>query len=300
MHAILRLLGLLLLSCALPLSASTQVVLLGTGTPNADPARSGPAVAVVVDDQAYLVDAGPGIVRRAAAMAPANGGAFPALAPARLDTVFITHLHSDHTVGLPDLLLTPWVLEREQPLRVFGPEGTRAMMEHLQKAYQVDIHYRLFGQEPANNSGWRAVVKEVDDGLVFADEQVKVRALRVRHGSWPNAFAYRFETPDRVVVVSGDIAPDPRFAAFAQGADVLVHEVYSVEGFRRREPQWQRYHAANHTSSHELGELAAAIQPGKLVLYHVLFWGADAETVLAEVRSRWDGEVVLAEDLSVH
>ena len=124
----------------------TRLVLLGTGTPNADPERSGPATAVVVDDQVYLFDAGPGIVRRAAQAA--RDREIPALRASNLKRVFLTHLHSDHTTGLPDLLLAPWVLDRSDPLHVYGPPGTRAMMAAIHTAWSRDIDARLNGLEP--------------------------------------------------------------------------------------------------------------------------------------------------------
>lgn len=280
-------------------SSVTQVVMLGTGTPNADPARSGPAVAIVVNDTPYLVDFGPGVVRRASAMSPTYGGPVAGLEVNKLRYAFLTHLHSDHTAGLADLILTPWVLEREQPLELFGPDGTEAMASNILDAYRADIDYRVYGLEPANNTGWRVNTHTVEEGVVFEDDNVKVEAFRVRHGTWPNAFGYRFTTPDRVIVISGDAAPDEALARFAEGAHILIHEVYSVEGFRKREPQWQKYHSTNHTSTHELGELASQAKPGLLVLYHVLFWGASEETVLGEVREKYDGAVVLADDLDV-
>ncbi len=280
-------------------SETTQVVLLGTGTPNAEPDRSGPAVAIVVNDTPYLVDFGPGVVRQAATMAPSNGGDIAGLEVKNLAYAFLTHLHSDHTAGLPDLLLTPWVLERDRPLELYGPEGIDTLAEHVVKAYDADIKYRLYGLEPANNKGWRINVYVVNEGVVFEDANVKVEAFPVRHGTWPNAFGYRFTTPDRVIVISGDAAPDPTLEKYAQGADILIHEVYSVEGFGRRDPYWQRYHSTNHTSSHELGELAEKVKPKLLVLYHVLFWGASEETVLKEVREKYSGEVVLGKDLDV-
>ena len=134
-------------------SETTQVVMLGTGTPNADPDRSGPAVAIVVNGTPYLVDFGPGVVRRASAMSPSYGGEMAALEVDNLAYAFLTHLHSDHTLGLPDLLLTPWVLERNRPLELYGPEGTEVLAEHILKAYDADIKYRLYGLEPANNQG---------------------------------------------------------------------------------------------------------------------------------------------------
>jgi ribonuclease Z len=280
-------------------SATTKVVLLGTGTPNADPQRSGPAVAIVVNDTPYLIDFGPGVVRQAAAMSPSYGGPIPGLEVARLSHAFLTHLHSDHTAGFPDLLLTPWVLERDQPLEVFGPEGIKDMADNVLKAYDADIKYRLYGLEPANNNGWRVNAHTVREGLVFEDDNVKVEAFRVRHGTWPNAFGYRFTTTDRVIVISGDAAPDATLEKYAEGADILIHEVYSVEGFQRRDPYWQKYHSTNHTSSHELGEMASRTKPKLLVLYHILFWGASEETVLKEVREKYSGEVVLGNDLDV-
>src|SRR2546423_8571930 len=116
--------------------SSTRVVLLGTGTPNADPDRFGPSVAIVVGDASYLVDFGAGVVRRAAA---AERSGIPALAAPRLTRAFATHLHSDHTLGLADLILTPWILERSAPLSVYGPRGLRAMANHLVKAYSEDL-----------------------------------------------------------------------------------------------------------------------------------------------------------------
>ena len=281
-------------------STVTQVVMLGTGTPNADPNRSGPAVAIVVNDTPYLVDFGPGVVRRAAAMSPAYGGTIPGLEVRNLKHAFLTHLHSDHSAGLSDLILTPWVLERDAPLELFGPAGVEEMVSHVLKAYRADIDYRVYGLEPANNEGWRVNVHEVEDGLVFEDDNVKVEAFRVRHGTWPNAYGYRFTTPDRIIVISGDAAPSETLEDHASGADILIHEVYSVEGFRGRDPLWMRYHANNHTSAHELGAIAERAQPGLLVLYHVLFWGTDEETVLREVREKFGGDVVLADDLDVY
>ena len=274
----------------------THVVLLGTGTPNADPDRSGPAVAVVVNRTSYLVDAGPGIVRRAAAAA-ARG--VTALEPPKLDRVFLTHLHSDHTVGLPDLILTPWVLERERPLDVFGPSGTDQMVVHLLAAYEADIRRRIDGLQPQNATGWRAVPHIVAAGVVYRDSNVTVTAVPVPHEDWPEAFAYRFETADRVIVISGDTRPTDALVAACAGCDVLVHEVYSDAGFARRTPEWQRYHAHAHTSARALAELASRARPRLLVLYHQLLWGATPDGLLTEIRGGYDGAVAFGRDLDV-
>jgi Metal-dependent hydrolases of the beta-lactamase superfamily III len=166
----------------------SHVILLGTGTPNADPARSGPAVAIVVDSNTYIVDAGPGIVRRAAAAK---------IAMPRLRIAFLTHLHSDHTVGLPDLMMSPWVLGRTVPLDVYGPPGTTAMVDHLQAAYAQDIDIRLHGGEPSNKTGYGGKGHDVLPGIVYKDSLVTVTAFEVPHGRWPHAYGYRFQTPDR-------------------------------------------------------------------------------------------------------
>jgi ribonuclease BN (tRNA processing enzyme) len=275
-----------------PSAPRTQVVMLGTGTPNADPERSGPAVAVVRDGKAYLVDAGPGVVRRAALAART---AVPALAPPNMRIVFLTHLHSDHTAGLPDLWLTPWVLERAVPFVVYGPPGTKAMMEHLQAAYQADIRNRLDGLEPANDSGWRVIVHEVAPGRIFSDGNVTVTAIAVPHGDWERSFAYRFDSDDRAIVISGDVRPSEALMDACNGCDVLVHEVYSADRFVTRPPEWQRYHARAHTSTTELAA------PKLLVMYHQLYWGTDDEGLMAELRrAGYARPAVSARDLGIY
>ncbi len=278
-------------------SHGTHVVLLGTGTPNAEPDRSGPAVAVVVNGRAYLVDAGPGVVRRAVAAARLG---VAALEPPNLDLVFLTHLHTDHTVGLPDLIFTPWVLERTVPLRVYGPPGVRAMTEHLLAAYGEDVRIRVDGLEPANPTGHGVEAHEIRPGVVYRDAQVRVIAFPVHHGSWEHAFGYRFETPGRTVVISGDAAPSESVVQYCDGCDVLVHEVYAQAGFARRAPEWRRYHADAHTSAPALADLARRARPGLLVLYHQLYWGATPEDLLAEIRERWEGQVVSGADLQIY
>lgn len=275
---------------------TTKVVLLGTGTPNADPLRHGAAVAIVVNDQAYLVDCGPGLVRRAVAAAEKG---LPALAPPRLTRAFLTHHHSDHTVGYPDLIFTPWVLGRNEPLVVYGPPGTQAMTDHLLAAYAEDIRERREGLEPSNDQGHRVIVHEYSAGLIYADAQVRVEAFRVQHGSWP-AFGFKFFTPDRTIVISGDTRPFPGLAEHYRGCDLLIHEVYSVRGFAKRPPEWQRYHSHVHTSSYELAELASQAQPGLVILTHHLFWGTTEEELVAEVRERYAGPVVCGRDLDVY
>jgi len=275
----------------------TRIVMLGTGTPNADPERSGPAVAVVVGGHAYLVDAGAGVVRRAAA---AHAKGIAELSPEKLDIVFITHLHSDHTLGLPDLILTPWVLERRTPLRIFGPPGIKNMARKLLDAYAEDIRIRREGFEPDKHEGYKVVPREIIEGVVYRDSHVTVTAFEVPHANFNHAFGYRFETRDGVYVISGDTRPSDKVAAQCDGCEVLVHEVYSADRFRERPPEWQRYHADAHTSTLDLASLATRARPKLLVLYHQLYWGATDEDLVREVKRGYQGEVVSAKDLEVY
>jgi ribonuclease BN (tRNA processing enzyme) len=277
----------------------TRLVVLGTGTPNADPERSGPALAVVRRERSYLVDAGAGVVRRAAAAAAR--WQLPALDAPNLRVVFLTHLHSDHTIGLPDVILSGWTLERDVPLQVYGPPGTKAMVEHLLAAYAADIRNRLEGAEPANPEGWRVTVTEIAPGVVFDDGNVRVSAFAVPHGDWEVAFGYRFDSADRSIVISGDTRASDAVVLACGGCDVLAHEVYSAERFRTRLPEWQRYHARAHTSTDELAVLATRARAGQLVLYHQLFWGTDDDGLVAELRrAGYVGTLQSARDLGIY
>lgn len=271
--------------------------MLGTGTPNPDPERSGPAVAIVAGDHPYLVDCGPGVVRRAAAAALAG---MSALEMAKLTRLFVTHLHSDHTAGYADLILTPWVLERDEPLQVYGPPGIRSMTDHILAAYAEDIEIRIHGSQPQNESGILVDVHEIDPGEIYRDENLAVTAFPVVHGDWQHAFGFRFDTGDRSIVITGDTVATDAVVEACNGCDVLVHEVYAKAGLDRRTPDWQAYHRASHTSGVELGELAARAQPKLLVLYHQLMWGATEAELMAEIRQSFDGPVVFANDLDVY
>lgn len=275
---------------------STKVVLLGTGTPLADPMRSGPSIAVVVNRTPYIVDFGPGIVRRAVAAYEAG---IEELALPKLSRAFVTHLHSDHTAGYPDLIFTPWVMGREDQLQVYGPPGIQEMTDHILSAYQEDIRERLEGLEPANRTGYQVQVCEIESGLVYQDENVRVEAFPVSHGSWP-AYGYKFYTIDRTIVISGDTAPADSCIDAYRGCDVLVHEVYSSLGFEKISPVWQRYHSKVHMSARELAEIMTEVKPGLLVLYHQLFFGATEKELLQEIIEIYKGEVVSGKDLEVY
>ncbi|MCH4889952.1 MBL fold metallo-hydrolase [Acidaminobacter sp. JC074] len=285
----------------------TKVVLLGTGTPNPVPERSGPCVAVVVNDQSYLVDFGPGLVRQAQ---KAYRMGIDGLQARKLTRAFLTHLHSDHTVGYADLIYTPWVMTRDQPLQVFGPKGLKKMTEHILAAYEVDIHARKYGLEKANQEGIEVVANEISEGLIYKDDLVSVEAFLVDHPPF-ESYGYKFTTPDKIVVISGDTCPCDNLVKHAKECDILVHEVYSSQGIKGRTPQWQKYHTRVHTSSYDLGKIASEVQPGLLVLYHQLFMVTRDEAtdesaikkrtheMIDEIKVHFTGHVVSGNDMDV-
>ena len=281
-------------------SEVTKLVLLGTGNPNPSPDQSGCALALLVNDTPYIVDFGPGLIRKAASLTSRYGGTLENLKIHELNTAFLTHLHSDHTTGYPDLIFTPWVMGREKPLTVFGPTGTASMTEHILEAYREDIRYRVYGTEPTNDQGWRVNCKEFDqEGEIYRDCNIMVEAFPVTHGTWPNAWGYRFTTPDKVIVISGDCKPSPKVAEYAKDADILVHEVYSKAGFDSKPEEWKAYHTEHHTSTLELAEIASLSNPGIVVLYHILFWGSSEQELLDEIRTGYEGEVIVGQDLDI-
>jgi len=275
------------------------VVILGSGTPIPDARSAGPAVAIVVQGQAYLFDAGAGVVRRAEEAAERHH--LPALEAANLARLFLTHLHSDHTLGYPDVILTPWITGRQEALEVFGPKGTASMTEHLKLAYSDDIRIRSQGLEHLEPAGLRVNVHEISEGPVYHDAHISVRAIPVLHGSWPQAFGYAIDAGGRSIVLSGDTAPCDAIAEACHGCDVLVHEVYSALGFARLSKSVQQYHASFHTSTRELAAIAARSKPKLLVLYHQMYFGPREPVDLEkEIRQDYSGKVVSSHDLDVY
>ena len=277
--------------------AQTRVVVLGTGTPVPAAERAGPGIAVVHDGRAYLFDVGGGVVQRALEGSRRYG--IPGLSPERIDRVFLTHLHSDHTADLAELAAKIW-WRRSGRIAVRGPTGVRAMVEAMEAMLAADIRYRTGGIQPlARPDGYRVIPTEIEAGRVLDEDGIVIEAFEVAHGAARPAFGYRVTTPDRTIVISGDTSYSDAVIEMARGADILFHEVISEAGLRALAPSWQAYHSSVHTTSSELARVARQARPGLLVLYHVLHYGARIESALEEVRAAYDGDVVLADDLDV-
>jgi ribonuclease BN (tRNA processing enzyme) len=283
-------------------SKDVEIVFLGTGSPVPNADRQGPSLAIVANGKAYIVDAGSGVVRQANS---AFQRGIPGLQPQELDIAFLTHLHSDHTLGLPDLILTPWVLERTKPLRLYGPEGTKEMAGHILEAYKEDIQVRRTGLEGGNATGYKVEAHDIQPGDIYEDGNVRVKAFLVKHGSWKEALGYRFDAEGKSIVVSGDTAPAESVAEACAGCDVLIHEVYSGRGQGPAKPsitvdEWMKYESAFHTSALELGEIAAKAKPKMLILTH---WGllgnAKESDMVREIRQKYTGPLAIARDLDV-
>ena len=269
-----------------------QLVMLGTGTPNLDPTRFESAAAVVIDQQAYLIDCGAGVMQRIAAQAS------PALAPERLTRLFITHLHSDHTLGYIDVILSSWMYGRDQPLRVYGPPGLQAMTDHLLAAFAVDIQERIHGVEDLPADGYAVDVHEITPGgvpgVIYQDDRVVVTAFPVKHGGL-QTFGYRLKTLQHTIVFSGDTIPVETVIEQAAGCDVLVHCAFSETQVRQRSQRSQMIHRALLTSAVQLGEIARRAQPQCLVLTH-LHPSETADQLIAEVRQQYTGQVIIPHD----
>lgn len=289
-------------------SIITQVVFLGTGTPVPNADRSGPSVAIIVNNTPYLVDLGPGVVRRATA---GFRKGIAGLHHSKLKIAFITHLHSDHTLGYPDFIFTPWVVGRTGPLKVFGPTGIKEMTDHILSAWKEDIDIREngLGKNLPDRSidGYHVDVNEILPGIIHKDSNVTVTAFATAHGDWKETYGYRFQTPDRSIVISGDTRPVQSVVDNCNGCDILIHEVYTEKAEQESGIEWKAYRSKYHTSSRQVAEIATKAKPKLLVLYHQQFGLNKKQGVILsteqdlinEMNQFYKGRFISADDLEI-
>jgi ribonuclease Z len=267
-----------------------KVILLGTGNPRPVMSRFGPSILVEAAEQKLLFDCGRGATQRLYQLK------IPFTAVTGL---FLTHLHSDHTVGIPDLWLTGWTMGRDTPLPVWGPEGTRAMMQHLQEAYAFDIHIRRDMDTKLPGAGVEVVAKDIEEGVVYNSHGVKVTAFLVDHGEVKPAFGYRVDFGGHSVTLSGDTRPSENLIKFAQGTDVLIHEVIDPEAFggvaSPDTPEQRKKIIEHHTTPEQAGTVFARVKPKLAVYSHIV--PPDVPDVIPHTRTTYTGPLEVGEDL---
>ena len=264
------------------------VTLLGTGNPRPTVVRFGPSILVQADGQNLLFDCGRGATMR-----------LYQLKVDQIDGLFLTHLHSDHTVGIPDLWLTGWVMGRKTPLRVWGPAGTEEMMKHLAEAYAFDIHMRRDVDEKRPAGGVEMQAKDIEQGVVYDSGSVKVIAFLVDHGPLKPAFGYRVDYGGHSVVLSGDTRYSENLIRYAQGTDVLVHEVIDAKAYavlaNSFTPEEKARVLAHHTTAEEAGKVFTKVAPKLAVYSHIV--PPDAPNLVPDTRNTYSGPLEVGEDL---
>jgi ribonuclease Z len=297
---IMRMLALSLLvavvfAAVLPGRASSQeikVTLLGTGGPPPAMNRFGPSSLVEVAGQRLVFDAGRGSLLRLAQIG----------VPLRsIDALFLTHLHSDHVVGIPDLLLTGWIVgRRTSAFRVWGPQGTQRMMTLLEQAFEFDIRIRR-SHERAHPGGIVVIARDIAEGVVYEEGGVKITAFEVDHDPVKPAFGFRIDHAGRSVVLSGDTRVSPNLIRHAQGVDLLIHEVVVPASLRRTFPNapadiLERI-VSYHVTPEQAGEVFARTKPKLAVYSHIVLPNASRDEIMAGTRTTYAGPVEIGEDL---
>ncbi len=275
-----------------------RVTLLGTGTPIPRPDRFGPSTLIEAGDHTVLIDAGRGAAVRLFQLGVPIG---------RIDALLLTHFHSDHTVGIPDLWLTGWLSSyfgnRRRPFNVIGPVGTAKLMHHLESAYAHDIEIRV-EDEKLEREHVAITVKEFDeDGVIHQTGDLRVLAFTVDHGeAIKPAYGYRVEYQGRVAVISGDTRYNANVLRHGAGADLLVHEVAMAPPELLGQAHIQRI-VNHHTSPQEAGRMFAQARPRMAALTHLVMLASDTvaaptiDELITATRETYAGPLVIGEDL---
>ena len=268
---------------------SLALIVLGTGMPRPDPQHAGPSTAITAGEAWFLVDSGRGVTMRVAATP---------LKYEKMRAVFITHLHSDHTAGLPDLFVSSWMFGRKTTsLQLYGPAGIKKLAAAMLQFFDYDIHIRrdLVEHLPAAGATIRTHV--VREGVVYDDGEVRVTAFDVEHPPVKPAYGYRFDSGGNSIVITGDTRPNPNLVRYAKGADILVSEAYLPEWFDKVDtPEVAARLKAYHTTPEQAGEMATAAGVKTLVLTHLVPPGAE-ETFRQRAQTTFKGRVVVGRDL---
>jgi len=269
-----------------------KVTLLGTGNPRPSVERFGPSILVEAGKETLLFDCGRGAtIRLSQAGVPFSS----------VTALFLTHLHSDHVVGVPDLWLTGWIMGRKTPLRVWGPAGTVEMMKHLEEAYAFDVHVRRDVDEKLDAQGAVLSGKDINEGVVYESNGVKVTAFLVDHGLVKPALGYRIDYQGHSVVLSGDTRPSDNLVKFAQGTDVLVHEVFDADTYHEVNnsltPEQRQRVREHHTTPEEAGKIFTKVAPKLAVYSHIV--PPDVPDVVPHTRKTYAGPLEVGEDLMV-
>ncbi len=297
-----------LLALLLSTTVSTQVkadsdfkvTLLGTGTPVPLPDRFGPSTLVEAGNQKLLFDAGRGATIRLRQINVPMVGIM-----SKIDALFLTHYHSDHTLGIPDLWLTGWLgNSRKEPFRLIGPVGAKSLMANLESAYALDIKIRL-EDEKLPPEGIATVVEEFEkDGVVYDKDGVKVIAFTVDHGAAIKpAVGYRIEYKGHAVVISGDTRYDQNVIKYSTGVDLLIHEVCIARPELLANSDYNRRVMAHHTSPREAGQVFSLAKPKLAVYSHLVFLRdstvppATVDDIVAGTRETYDGPLQVGVDL---
>ena len=291
-----KLTGIALVLALVPTAAAQaqeiKVTLLGTGCPPAVMDRFGPSILVEAGGQKFIFDAGRGALQRLNQIK----------VPWReVNGVFLTHLHSDHVVGFPDLWLTGWLTPgRDRPLPVWGPRGTTRMMSLLEQAFEYDIRIRLY-DDRASPDGVIILAEDIAGGFVHESGGVKITAFEVDHTPVNPAFGYRIDYSGRSVVLSGDTRISENLIRHAENVDLLVHEVASPETFQRLGVPAERMKSvvAHHVTPEQAGEVFARAKPKLAVYSHIVLPNATEQDLIPPTRKTYSGPLELGEDLMV-